>query len=51
LLEDLKAELSRKLSIDGFKISLNALELFTRDQGIEHALMNIVSDCLLKHKA
>lgn len=40
-----------KLSIDTFKISLNALNLFTRDVGLERALTDLVTDCLFKQKA
>ena len=31
-------ELQRKVSIDEKKVSLNALELFTRERGLERAL-------------
>ena len=45
---DLRHDLSLKLSIDTFKISLNALNLFTRDLGLERALTDLVTDCLFK---
>lgn len=48
---DLRAELMRKVSIDGKKVSLNALELWTRDIGLEKGLSEVVSECLLKQKA
>jgi hypothetical protein len=48
---DLRAELMRKVSIDGKKVSLNALELWTREKGIERAISDLVGECLLKQKA
>lgn len=51
LLSDLRSELSLKLSIDGKKISLNALELFTREAGLERALGDMTGACLLREKA
>jgi hypothetical protein len=41
-------ELSRKISIDEKKVSLNALELFTRDRGLEKAYSEVVLECILK---
>jgi hypothetical protein len=41
----------RKVSIDGKKVSLNALELWTREKGIERAISDLVGECLLKQKA
>jgi len=40
-MSDLKNELCRKISIDERKVSLNALELFTRDQGMERCLRDL----------
>lgn len=51
LIEDLREEVSRKVSIDGIKVSLNALEIFTRDRGLEKSLVDLISDCLMKQKA
>jgi hypothetical protein len=51
LLADLRKDLSLKLSIDTIKISLNALNLFTRDIGLERALSDLVTDSLFKQKA
>ncbi len=48
---DLRKDLSIKLSIDTVKVSLNALNLFTRDLGLERALLDLVTDCLFKQKA
>ena len=51
LVSDLRSELSLKLSIDTKKISLNALELFTRESGLDRALTEMTGTCLLKEKA
>lgn len=51
MLTDLQHEVARKVSIDGKKVSLNALELFTRENGLERCLVELVSDCVLKQKA
>jgi len=51
IIKDLQNEIARKVSIDQKKISMNALELFTRDLGLEKPLENLVSDCFLKQKA
>jgi hypothetical protein len=45
-MQDLKAEISRKVSIDEKKVSLNALELLTRERGIEKSISNILQDCI-----
>jgi hypothetical protein len=41
----------RKISIDGKKVSLNALELWTREHGIERGISELISNCLMKQKA
>ena len=51
LLSDLRQDLTLKLSIDSHKISLNALNLFTRDLGLDRALIDLVTDSLFKQKA
>ena len=51
LLKDLRIELALKLSIDTKKISLNALELFTRENGLERALVDLIGISLMKEKA
>jgi hypothetical protein len=43
--------LALKLSIDTKKISLNALELFTRENGLERALIDLTGVCLMREKA
>jgi hypothetical protein len=48
LILDFQEEISRKVSIDQKKVSLNALELFTRENGLERALIDVVSDCVLR---
>jgi|LauGreDrversion4_2_1035121.scaffolds.fasta_scaffold1125377_1 hypothetical protein len=50
-MDDFRQEVARRVSIDGNKVSLNALELLTRENGIERAILDIVSDCLLRQKA
>ena len=51
LLSDLRQDLTLKLSIDSHKISLNVLNLFTRDLGLDRALIDLVTDSLFKQKA
>lgn len=48
LLADLRHDLTLRLSIDSQKLSLNALNLFTRETGLERALCELVTDCLHK---
>ena len=50
-MHDLQLELIRKVSIDERKVSLNALEFFTRERGIEKSLHEVVQECILKQKA
>lgn len=51
LIDDLRHEVSRRVSIDGTKVSLNALELLTRDNGLERVLVDMVQECLMRQKA
>ena len=44
LMSELQANISRKISVDQRKVSLNALELFTRDKGIEKFITELVED-------
>ena len=48
---DFNQELSRKVSIDEKKVSLNALELFTRDKGMDKGVHEIALEAILKQKA
>lgn len=48
---DLFNEVSRKISIDQRIVSLNALEFFTREKGLEQALTGLVEDVINKLKA
>jgi hypothetical protein len=41
LMSDLQADLMRKVSIDEKKVSLNALELFTRDLGLDKCIKDL----------
>lgn len=41
----------RKISIDEKKVSLNALELFTRERGLEKCIYECALECILKQKA
>ncbi|CDW72779.1 UNKNOWN [Stylonychia lemnae] len=50
-IKDLQLEIVRKVSIDEQKVSLNALELFTRERGIEKCINECAIECILKQKA
>lgn len=41
----------RKVSIDDKKVSLNALELLTRERGLEKAIQELTQECIMKQKA
>ena len=49
-MNDLNSELKLKLSIDEEYISINALELFTRDYGLSKTLTNLVNECVTRQK-
>lgn len=47
---DINSELRMKLSIDEEYVSINALELFTREDGLSKAIRNLVQDCIARQK-
>ena len=49
-MSELNSGLRTKLSIDEEFVSINALELFTRDQGLTKALTNLVQECVAQQK-
>ena len=52
LVEEVKKEIGRKVSIDSRRISLNALELLTREHGLEKSLVvDTVNECFQREKA
>ena len=51
IIKAVKDEISRKVSIDSRRLSLNALELLTRENGLEHALGDIVREAYEQVKA
>jgi hypothetical protein len=51
LLTSIRNSLTLKLSLDPPRLSLNALNLWTRDLGLECALLSIATECLQKDRA
>ena len=50
LMSDLNSELRMKLSIDEEYVSINALELFTREFGLSKTITNLVNECVARQK-
>ena len=49
-MQELNQELTMKLSIDEEFISINALELFTREHGLAKTISLLVNECVQKLK-
>lgn len=50
-MQDFYADLQNKVSIDQEVVSLNALELFTRRNGLERAVKTLLEECVSRHRA
>ena len=50
-MQDFYGDLQNKVSIDQEVVSLNALELFTRRNGLERAIRTLVEECVTRHRA
>jgi hypothetical protein len=46
----MNSELKNKISIDEVNVSINALELFTRENGLENALYGLLNECVNRLK-
>ena len=51
VMQDFYADLQNKVSIDQEVVSLNALELFTRRNGLERAVKTLLEECVSRHRA
>ena len=50
-MQDFYADLQNKVSIDQEVVSLNALELFTRRNGLERAVKTLLEESVSRHRA
>jgi hypothetical protein len=48
---DFFEDMANKVSIDQRLVSLNALEIFSRNRGLERAVKSLLEDCLSRQKA
>ena len=51
LMADFYTDLQNKVSIDQDFVSLNALELFTRKNGMTKAIQTLLEECTTRHRA
>lgn len=51
VMQDFYNDLQNKVSIDQEVVSLNALELFTRRNGLERAIKTLLEECVSRHRA
>ena len=51
VMQDFYGDLQNKVSIDQEVVSLNALELFTRRNGLERAVKTLLEECVSRHRA
>ena len=51
VMQDFYGDLQNKVSIDQEVVSLNALELFTRRNGLERAVKALLEECVSRHRA
>ena len=51
ILADFYTDIQNKVSIDQEFVSLNALELFTRKNGLRKAIQNLLEECATRHRA
>jgi hypothetical protein len=49
-MSEINSELRIKLSIDEEFVSVNALELFTREQGLTKTITNLVQECVINQR-
>lgn len=51
ILAEFYEDLSNRVSIDQKTVSLNALEIFTRNKGLVEAVRTLLEDCIGRNKA